>query len=161
MFKVIAVRAAFALAAVFPLAAQADAVPFKLVVQTKETLTLNAEACPMTPFLQGTTTGSGRGTQVGDASVLSTDCVTPGEGAFVFTGGRLVVTAANGDTLTMDYSGSLTPTGAFPVYAMSGSYRITGGTGRFANATGSGVMQGSNNLVSGAGAYTASGQISF
>lgn len=156
------IRAALMFAAICPVASHAatDA-PFKAVMQTKEVLALNPAACPLTPFLQGTTTGSGNAMHMGKITGVATDCVTPTDSSFTFTGGLLVLTAANGDTLTAEYSGSLIPTAAYPIYTISGSYRLTGGTGRFVSATGSGTLQGYSNIVSGAGSYTASGTISY
>lgn len=143
-------------------AAHADpqARPFTLAVVTQETLTPNPLACPLS-FLQGSTVGEGQASHLGRVTLRSTDCVTLGTSQFTFTGGVLVLVAANGDTLTADYSGALLPTAAYPVYSLSGSFRITGGTGRFSGATGAGALQGSTNVMTGQGAYQANGTLSY
>lgn len=143
-------------------AAQADAQawPFKLAVTTQESLAANPLACPLT-ILQGSTTGQGHALHLGQVTLRSTDCVTLGASQFTFTDGALVLVAANGDTLTADYSGALLPSAAYPVYTLSGSFRITGGSGRFSGATGAGSLTGTSNIVTGQGAYLATGTIGY
>src|SRR5207253_4030549 len=51
--------------------------------------------------------------------------------------GTYEFTAANGDTLTADFTGLATPTATPGVLYIVESATITGGTGRFAGATGS------------------------
>jgi len=74
----------------------------------------------------------GRSTQQGTLFLgpPNANHIAPGQGAVMFT-------AANGDTLTFDYEGQLNAgTGEG-----SGRFTITGGTGRFAGATGGGTFQ--------------------
>jgi len=55
------------------------------------------------------------------------------------------LTAANGDEVFFAYDVTLTDTASPPqgtTYAESGSYTVTGGTGRFAGATGGGTISG-------------------
>lgn len=55
----------------------------------------------------------------------------------VFPGvGSVTITAADGDTLTFDYSGLLDSTTGFGV----GDFKFTGGTGRFRRARGTGTF---------------------
>ena len=55
----------------------------------------------------------------------------------VFPGsGSVTITAANGDKLTFDYTGLLDPSTGVG----RGTFNFTGGTGRFAGATGSGTF---------------------
>lgn len=140
--------------------AERPAVPFKASLNTEETLGFNPVACP-TAFLQGTTVGTGNASHMGSVTLRSTDCVVQVDGQITFTDGRLVLTAANGDQLSASYSGMLLPSAEPPVYSLSGSYTVTGGTGRFKGATGSGSLQGSSNIVTGLGSYTATGFISY
>jgi hypothetical protein len=163
MIKLIPIHAAaLTVLLASPLAAQTVIPkPFKAVVRTQESLVLNPEACATSPFLQGNTAGTGTATSMGKITAASADCIVPGEGTYTFTGGRLVLTGADGDTLTAEYSGFLTPTAKYPVFSLSGSYRIVGGTGRFTGATGSGSLQGTNNIATGAGAYTAAGVVAY
>ena len=58
-------------------------------------------------------------------------------------------TAANGDTLTADYTESFTPTDVPGVFADVITATITGGTGRFAGATGSFVSHRAADHVTG------------
>jgi hypothetical protein len=56
-----------------------------------------------------------------------------------------VLTAANGDQVSVSYVATLTDTASPPQgtnYHESGNYTITGGTGRFAGASGSGTIVG-------------------
>jgi hypothetical protein len=56
-----------------------------------------------------------------------------------------VLTAANGDQVWVSYVATLTDTASPPQgtdYDESGNYTITGGTGRFAGASGSGTIVG-------------------
>ncbi len=57
--------------------------------------------------------------------------------------GLATYTAANGDTMDVTYTGQLFPSGDpnFPYEAVA-DVEIQGGTGRFANATGGGVLTG-------------------
>ena len=167
-FHRLAVASAATCSLLIPLAAQAapqdrpHAEPFHAALTTQETLGYNPVACSAPPFLQGTTVGTGTASHMGRVTLQSTDCPTPGLTVFTFTGGKLVLTAANGDTLTADYSGALLPTSATsPVYSLSGSYRLTGGSGRFSGATGAGILLGSSNIVTGQSSYRASGVIRY
>ena len=75
-----------------------------------------------------TANGSGYATQLGKYTRVETIVLDPSTGAFT---GTVVFTASNGDRLTADV------TGAFNSQTTaSGSYAITGGTGRFADASG-------------------------
>jgi hypothetical protein len=134
--------------------------PFKADLTTQETLGFNPVACPGT-VLQGTTTATGNASHLGSVTLRSTDCIVQDAAQITFNGGMLVVTAANGDTLTANYSGMLLPGGTDPVYTLSGSFSVTGGTGSFSGASGSGTLQGSSNLVSGKGSYSATGTIQY
>lgn len=75
--------------------------------------------------------GSGQATQLGRYTMVAGEHVDLATGAI--TDGFFVITAANGDTLTGTYSGQAAP--GLTGYVASGP--ITGGTGRFAGATGS------------------------
>ncbi len=50
--------------------------------------------------------------------------------------GKAVFTAANGDTLTTDVEGTATPAGTPTAFTVVEIHRVTGGTGRFAAASG-------------------------
>ena len=134
--------------------------PFKATLTTQETLAANPVACPLS-LLQGTTSGQGNASHLGKVTLSSTDCVTLGATQFTLTNGMFMLMAANGDTLVAEYSGALLPSAAYPRYTLSGTYRVTGGTGRFSSATGSGSLQGTSNITTGQGAYVATGTIGY
>lgn len=79
--------------------------------------------------------GGGQVTHLGKAGQAGSLTLEEPVGPGVFPGsGSVTMTAANGDTLTFDFVGYL--------YAATGegigTFTFTGGTGRFANASGSG-----------------------
>ena len=89
---------------------------------------------------------SGRATHLGRFTVtyeLEVDLLTSE------TFGSSVFTAANGDSLTTDITGLGTPTENPDVHSIVEVHSITGGTGRFAGATGSFIRKYLLNLVTG------------
>jgi hypothetical protein len=81
--------------------------------------------------------GTGNATQLGSFTVDIPHIVdlTTGIGIGIFT-----FTAANGDTLTAGFTGQGTPTTDPLVVSIVETATITGGTGRFADATGSFIV---------------------
>lgn len=84
----------------------------------------------------------------------------------IFTGPTTAVasntatyTAANGDLLYATWSG--TSTNAGPDIVFSGEETITGGTGRFAGATGSTWVTGTASFVTNRGQFTSAGWITY
>ena len=145
-------------AAVAPVAVLAgpNNVPFKASLVTQEILHPDPAACQAFPFLAGTTTGTGHGSHLGAVTGTGSDCVTPmTTGQFTFGNGKLTFVSASGDELHAEYGGTLSPTATASIYAISGTYRITGGTGRFGTASGSGTLSGVENLT------TLQGQLNF
>ncbi|MGI9025900.1 MAG: hypothetical protein ACR2GP_10015 [Burkholderiaceae bacterium] len=137
-------------------------VPFKATFVTQEQLHPDPAICQTAPYLVGVTTGSGHASHLGATTGISSDCVTPTSAyTYSFSNGKLTLTAANGDEVRAEYSGSLSPTATPPIYAIAGTYRITGGTGRFSNASGTGTLQGIDNLQTGQGQLQLSGTISY
>ena len=109
----------------------------------------------------GTLTGTGKSTHLGKVSLTAADCITPMENHFTFKG-TFMLTAANGDKLTGDYSGSFIPKDAAPMYGLSDAkFQITGGTGRFAQAIGSADLQGDQNILTGKGKLEVEGTVSY
>jgi hypothetical protein len=111
----------------------ADAVPFRGTLEG--TFTFVPEAAPST-FAAAHLHASGVATQLGRFTLdaphrvdLST-VVATGQGTFEMT-------AANGDRLTGQLLGLGTPTDDPVVYSVEETYTVTGGTGRFADASGS------------------------
>ena len=95
-------------------------------------------------FVDGS--GSGRATHLGRFTMtyeLEVDLFTSE------TFGSSVFTAANGDSLTTDITGHGSPTANPDVRSIVEVHTITGGTGRFAGATGSFIRKYLLNLVTG------------
>jgi hypothetical protein len=69
-------------------------------------------------------------------------------------------TAANGDKVMTAITMQLCPI-AEGIYHGVGTYVVTGGTGRFANATGSGVFDGTGNFITGTIICALNGTISI
>ena len=80
--------------------------------------------------------GSGHGTHLGRYTLVGSETVDLASGAI--TNGLFTITAANGDTVTGIYSGEALP--GLTGYVVSGP--VTGGTGRFAGASGFLVWRG-------------------
>ena len=111
-----------------PVAAR-DQVPFKGRLDGVSTV------APLTPpFVSVNIEGSGQATHLGNFEVSIPHVANRSNGA---AAGSFVFTAANGDTLTADFIGQATPTDVPGVFSDVIRATITGGTGRFAGATGS------------------------
>jgi hypothetical protein len=111
-------------------ASQGTSVPFKGNFEGTQRIT------PLQPplaFVDGSATGNA--THLGRFTVefphTANFATRTGEGTFTFT-------AANGDTLTADFTGQAQPG---PIVSIEEHATITGGTGRFAGATGSFIVQ--------------------
>lgn len=106
-------------------------------------------SCPS--LFGGITSGSGKGTHLGVISLTASDCITPMQNYFM-SNGNLTLTAANRDTITATYSGSFIPTDNPSIYLYDGfNLQITGGTGRFQGAIGTGTLEGTSNVQTGQG----------
>jgi hypothetical protein len=68
-------------------------------------------------------------------------------------------TAANGDQLFSEWSGTSTSSG--PDVAFSGPATFLGGTGRFVNASGSAFISGTASFVTSTGQFTQEGRLSY
>ena len=76
--------------------------------------------------------------------------------------GQLVVTAANGDQVTLSGESTVQADFTGGTLTITGTFTITGGTGRFASATGGGTVTGGASLLPPfAVATTFEGQISY
>lgn len=87
--------------------------------------------------LQTRTNATGPFSHMGASSLYSEHCSPSGDR---ISGGKMAVTAANGDKVYMDYDGT---TSAIPpvggTLTAEGGFLVTGGTGRFEGAKGSGT----------------------
>ncbi len=100
--------------------------------------------------------GTGHATFLGSYSGDYRECFDPATGAV--TNGTFTLTTANGDKLYGTYAGQAVAAGANVVYDDPGT--ITGGTGRFAGATGIVNTRGVANLSTGEYNGTLSGSVS-
>ena len=118
----------------------------KIGVAISETLTSGDPAtCPVI----GNITGGGYATELGAVTVQATDCFAPtGPTSFAFVTHPITVvtlTTASGEALYGTYSGTAVGN-PFPVLAINGNVTFNGGTGRFKRASGSGTLQGVENI---------------
>jgi hypothetical protein len=147
-----------------PAWAGSTTVPIKASLVTEETLGYDPARCPMAGIV-GTTTGTGQSSHLGVVKMLATDCplFVPGMQPS-FSNGVLTLTGASGDRVSANYQGVLVPVDAAAgVYSIAGDFSVTGGTGRFAGATGSGYLQGTITLgpVVSKAQYQVTGVISY
>jgi hypothetical protein len=136
--------ALFLTAALAGSVAAEEQVPFKGSIQTAEILDFSGFPTAVTSSAVGT----GNATHLGRFTVVwvvEIDFTLPG-GAAIGSG---VYTAANGDSLFVDLVGHGAPTENPDVISIVDVQTITGGTGRFAGATGSFIRQALSNLVTG------------
>ena len=92
--------------------------------------------------------GTGQATHLGRFTETQSHCLNPSTGEFAL--GQFTITGANGDIVSGTYFGHVVPTSA-TTGAIYGVFRITGGTGRFSEATGGGVATGTLDFVTGEG----------
>lgn len=106
--------------------------------------------CPAGATWRFSSAGSGRMSHLGRVTFQVTHCTFAGEGRFAE--GELTITAANGDQLFLEHSGTfelvLDGSGTVVGSDVDLDWVIVGGTGRFAGASGSGEGNGSS-VISG------------
>lgn len=146
--------------------------PFQATLQITENVTLTY-ALPC--FAIGTITATGTASHMGQVTAASQDCINPAgvpvlnlPMSFAFVsqstaaGGStgttssttgLTFTAANGDRLFVSYSGLLTAQSFGAPHAVTGAFLITGGTGRFAGASGTGTVTGYEDISQGTSGF--------
>jgi hypothetical protein len=156
--------ATLSLALAAPVAAANPARPFAGNDQVVDTFT------PPTTCAEGALwryTGAGTGVflHLGHASVSVTHCtfVDFATGTGTFGPGTITLTAANGDALQLVHRGTfslvMAPDGLTSVFDMT--WVVVGGTGRFADATGSGTTHGSSLLSTGTTSASYEGEIAY
>ena len=101
--------------------------------------------------------GVGTATHLGRYGFSSVECFNPDTGAFA---GTPTFQASDGSTLTGSYAGTVGATDNPDVITYDEELTITGGTGRFAGATGSLDVHGVANLATGAYSQWLAGTIS-
>ena len=135
--------------------AQAQSVKsFKAVLTFTESVSFTG-ALPC--FAIGLLNGSGQATGgLGRVTASSQDCINPlgvpdpnAPTAFGFVSGTgpqgLVFTTTSGEQVRGVYAGTLTPQAGGP-HAINGFFVITGGTGRYARASGGGTLTGTEDI---------------
>lgn len=137
-----------------PAVLAADAVvtvPFKAVATISEAMGLPDQACFMSGLpgsaMLGQSQGVGLGAPVGAFTFVAVDCVTSqslyGSGRFdppfTFNGRSFVLRSPAGE-LHATYVGTGTMLSATAL-SLEGQFTFTGGTGRYANASGSGTLE--------------------
>jgi len=108
-----------------------EVVPFKGRLEGTFTVTFDP---PPSPFFTVLLEGTGNATLLGRFTMVAPHRVNTGTGGAM---GSLACTAANGDVLTANFTGTSGPTATPNVFAIVETATITGGTGRFSGATGS------------------------
>jgi hypothetical protein len=142
--------AAFAVSLASVASAVAAETPFKGKVNAVETVAVAPPTLSVTRDGTGTATHLGRFTEH-----ITLQVNIPTSHAI----GLATFTAANGDTLTATVSGQATPTTTPGVVSIVEVYTITGGTGRFADATGTFTLRSTLNQSTGVSSGTFSGAI--
>jgi hypothetical protein len=102
-----------------------------------------------------TISAEGQATYLGNFTWQSTHTLNVCTNPFTVSGGSVTLTAADGDQLFGTYTGTshVIPNTTPPVIAFDVTITITGGTGRFANTTG--TIEGTGQADTGTGAATA------
>jgi hypothetical protein len=151
LFVAVVATTAVSLASIAVSAVAAET-PFKGTVNAHELVVVAP------PFTTASVTrdGTGHATYLGKYTEHITMQITiatrHGIGAATFT-------AANGDTLTATVDGQATPTSTPMVLSIVEVYTITGGTGRFSDATGTFTLHSTLNQATGLSSGTLSGAI--
>jgi hypothetical protein len=141
--------AALTLASIVSSAVAAET-PFKGTVNAVETVEVVFPTLSVTRDGTGTATYLGRFTEHVTLQVNIPTAHATGVATF---------TAANGDTLTATVDGQSTPTTTPGVVSIVEVNTITGGTGRFADATGTFTLESTLNQATGVSSGTFSGAI--
>lgn len=178
-FSAPVVFSALAIAAADAAAASFRNLPLSISLETAEILTPSnipgGIRCPLDQFYYGGITTSIKpgtmtikladGTYSPMVTAVATDCATT---TFTFSQGKMTIFAVNGaGTINASYSGSFVPIalGSPILNINSATFTITGGSGIFDGATGSGELRGTvnatNPLLPMPGSLTATGTVSF
>jgi hypothetical protein len=136
-----------------------------LVIHGSDTFTFeivsNRPGCPPATSVSTSDSGSGQSTHLGRYTFIAGECINLSAPEPEVTLGFFTLTAADGSTISGDYSGGAEYTDATKTsvfYAVSGF--ITAGTGRFQSVTtGTFAFLGGANLSTGTGFDTIAGNI--
>lgn len=148
MFFALFAASALSLTSIVSSAVAAET-PFKGTVSAVETVVVAFPTASLTRDGTGTATYLGKYTV---HIVMTINLPT------LSSTGTATFTAANGDTLTANVAGQATRTGPTTLSIIE-NYTITGGTGRFADATGSFTLESTVEQTTGVSSGTYSGVI--
>ena len=111
----------------------------------------------------GTISGHGESATMGGKVVfIATDCITPVGPLFNFSDGKFIIMTTSGDQIFANYGGQFVPTGEGTKFVFSGAtFQITGGTGKFARASGGGILSGGEDMATGTGNIKLTGRVSY
>jgi hypothetical protein len=120
-------------------------------------LTFNPPPLPLPPVFDQTDTGTCHFSELGKTAYYGEQTINLVAGT---QSGWRTFTAANGDILRVEHAGTSAPAGPGLV-GFRATLTVVGGTGRFANATGSIVSVGVANLITHATNATFDGSITY
>ena len=149
LFLAVVAVSAVSLASI-AVSAMAAETPFKGTVNADETVVPSPPTASLTRDGTGTATYLGKFTEHITMQIFLPTLSSTGTATF---------TAANGATLTATVAGQATPTATPGVLSIVEVYTITGGTGRFADATGIFELHSTVNQATGVSSGTFSGAI--
>jgi hypothetical protein len=110
----------------------------------------------------GTIMGFGSSELLGKLTFLASDCITPSGTSYNFSDGRFMITTMSGELLFASYNGQFVPTGEGSKFVFSNaSFTINGGTGRYFKATGSGTLNGGEDMATGQGTIQLKGRVLY
>lgn len=135
----------------------AGQVPFKGTVFLAAVPDYSATNCP--GGLRLNVTEVGHLTQMGAITASAFVCQKLDPNGLSFNG-QFTYTAANGDTVSGTFFGKLVPVSGTLYQVQGEQFTITGGTGRFAGASGGGIVVGTVDLASGERVHQIDGSIS-
>lgn len=124
-------------------AAEATTVPFVVMLQGNASPAPTSDPC----ILINTETGTGQSATLGPVTWASTETVDVCAAGDADVDGTFTITTAAGDTLTGTYRTSAHLDSQAGTITAVGRYKVTGGTGLFANAKGKGVIAASGSLL--------------
>ena len=130
-----------------------DTVPFKGTLSGSVISSVPLDECHVLSEIVNGGNATQLGRFTGTAEFILNVCDLTYVGSYVFT-------AANGDSISGPFTGTLTPTSIEGVFDNNELAFITGGTGRFANATGTFNLGGQVNLNTGTFSVPMEGTIS-
>ena len=136
--------------------------PFALNGKGVATFTVNEAGIPISADVTSTSTATHLGLCTTVGRVNFTPANDPEHPGRLLSSGTGTITAANGDTIQIEFSGVLDPPPAGSATAIDKPvFHFVGGTGRFANASGSANAVVIVNLATGAFEITMVGNIDY